>query len=838
MSIIELTSEQARRRCDPQQFSFETTAELPFEDNILGQPRALRALDFGLNIDAPGYNVFVVGANGTGRLTAIRQVVENAAKELPAPSDWVYVHNFNNPRAPIALKMKAGAATKMRDAMERNIAQAQINLPSAFETDEYDAARDEILSALRDAQDTRLSEVNDKAMKRGFVLTRTASGLAIAPQEGSPPPNEPNALRELNDALDDAMRAIRETEKTARGELEKLDAIVASAIIAPMMDEIADVADELVESEDRPALEAHLLNTRNDLIKNVAIFKLSDEPQDPMQLALFLNRYRVNVFVDNCETCGAPVVFEDTPTYFNLLGRVDRTLTISNNPIMAAQSVDHMMLRPGAMHRANGGFLVLAARELLDYDSAYGGLKRSLQMRSIKIQDPDGQQVLSAPTLEPQPIPLQVKVVLFGDALAYWRTLTRDEEMAWLFKVKAEFVTEMERSRSNESSYATFIRQLGEEEKLAPFDRSGVAAMVEFGSRYEDDQDKLSTKFGEVADLAREASFYAKRAKRNVATAEDVRTALSERRMRLDWVEKWWHEHITSGSYTIQLSGDVVGQVNGISVHSTEQEFATPTRISARSYVMRGGITDIDRGVGYTDNSHNKGIALIDSYLSALYSTESVLSVSANVTFEESHGSHSGDSASCAILIAMLSAVTNEPAPQSVGITGTLDQFGNVRLIGGTNTKVEGFFEVCKLNGLNGLQGVILPKANMRDLMLREDIVDAVREGTFHIVAVEHVDDLIELMFGMSAGKRGEDGKFPAGTFHALVEAALKEINDKLDGKRKGDKEEKRDEEKKPEPEKPPEPEPEPPKPDPEPPPAPPSPEPDPPDPQIDPTSD
>lgn len=838
MAITKLSAEQVRRVCDPQSLNFETTAELPYADEILGQPRAERALDFGININAEGYNVFVVGPNGTGRMSSILRTVRASAGGMAEASDFVYVHNFANARAPIALRLKPGAAVKLRDLLESLIEQAGGNLPQAFETDQYDEATDAITNELQNRHEAAMTALQAEAQALGLSLARTATGLDVIPAVPDAPITAELAAarRTISDKLDDALRHVREAEKRSRAQLEALDAHVAESVVGVLVQDVLALESELVEPAGREALRAHLGALKRDLVSNVGYFKPREEAHDPTQLMLFLNRYRVNVFVDNCATdangqaCGAPVIVEENPTYYNLIGRIDRTLTISNNPVMAANSVDHMMLRPGALHRANGGYLVLSARELLDAEHAFSALKRALKRGVVRIEEPNEGYLIGAPTLEPQPIPLHVKVVLHGNGGTYWESNSRDEAFRDLFKVKAEFVGQMERTLENEQSYGRFLRARAAEEGLPTFDRGAVAWLVEYGSRMADDQRKLSTRFGYLADVAREGAFWARRNGRITVTRDDLRQAIDERRTRLNRYEDDTREYMLRGGYYIETDGEEVGQINGMSVIDLgEYEFGKPARITARSFVTRGGINDVDRAVNYTDASHNKGIALIDSFLSGIFATEQPMSLSANVTFEQSLSHHEGDSASCAILLAMLSAISSHPIPQSLAVTGTLDQFGFVRPIGGANTKIEGFFDVCAARGLTGLQGAVVPKANVDDLMLREDVVAAVRDGRFHLYSATHVDDLIELFFGMPPGRRLDDAKFPPGTFFAVVDAALREINEKMDGRRRGKDDEKRDEDKKPEPEKvPPSPEPPPGNP-PEPEPGPPEPPPDPP---------
>jgi lon-related putative ATP-dependent protease len=788
MPIVELTADQVLRRCDTSGWSFQTTAELEPASEIVGQGRAMRALEFSVTIEADGYNVFVIGPNGTGRMSAILREVKRAAADKPAAHDWVYVHNFSDARAPIALRLLPGAAPKLRDALDALIEQVRDKLPAAFESDVYDDEVDALKSVLDGAQERELNAVQAQAAQSRLTLVRTASGLEIAAQDAEAPltAEQIAARKEIENVLDDALRRVREVEREARAELAALDANVAESVVGVLVRDVLGVETELVDSENRDALRGYLSAVKQDLVKSIRVFKPREEPQDPGAIEQFFNRFRVNVFVTHSDAAltSAPVIVEDNPGYFALVGRIDRTFTIANNAVVAANTVDHMMLRPGALHRANGGYLVVNAREMLEQEGGIEALKRCLRRKAIRYDEFES-PMIGAPSLEPQAIPLDVKVVVYGNAGTYWAAAARDEVFRELFKVKAEFVGTIPRTPDNELAYARFVAARACEEDLPHFERDAVAWLVEYGGRSIDDQQKLSAKFGELADVAREAAYWARRNGHKTVTREDMRQAWRENRFRINRYEDDYKEYMLSGAYHVATSGEMVGQINGMSVLDLgEYDFGKPARITARSYVMRGGINDVDRGVNYTDQSHNKGIAIIDSYLSGIYSTEQPLSVSANVTFEQSLNAHEGDSASCAILIAMLSAVSGLPIPQSLAITGTLDQFGFVRPIGGVNTKIEGFFDMCAARGLDGLHGVVIPVDNAGDLMLREDVAEAVRAGKFHVYSATHVDDLIELYFGMPPGHRGEDGRFNPGTLHAYVDAALRDVNEKLDGRR------------------------------------------------------
>lgn len=787
--IDKLTAQQVRRRCDPADLPFATTSDLPPADAVLGQERAVRALDFGLRIAAPGYHVFAVGPNGVGRRTAIERAAAAVVSDRPQAPDWAYVHNFADARAPIALALRSGSARRLRDELEQLIADASERLRAAFEADEYDEARDAIQRRRVELDDARFSQIAANIQPYGLHIVRTATGLDIAQSDPSASLTDAaraawNASREQ---LDDALRAARRAAKEVKSALDALDGEVARSVVRLLVDDVRAAAPELCTSHQRPALDAWLDALQNDLVAHHAVFLAADDQTTPTENALFLNRYRVNVFVDHARSSpGAPLIFEDNPTLRTLIGRIERTVTLSNQAPVVSGAADHMMLRPGALHRANGGILVLDARALLDAGDALPALLRCLRRASIRIDEPGDAQFLGQPTLEPQPIPLDVKIVLDGSGAAFWECGASTEGFSQQFKVKAEFVTQMQRTASNELAYGAFLAGLSLAEGLAPFDRAAVAWLVEHGSRMVDDQEKLSTRFSVLADVAREASYWARTAGRGVVTRDDVRNAHAERRARVARYEDDTREFILRGVYHVATSGEEVGQVNGLSVINLgDHEFGKPARITARSYVTRGGINDVDRSVAYTDPSHNKGIALIDSYLTGVYSAEQSLTIAANVTFEQSLTHHEGDSASCAILLTLLSAVSNQPIPQSLAVSGTLDQFGAVRPVGAVTTKVEGFYDLCAARGLDGLHGVVLPRSNAVDLMLREEIVEAIEQGRFHVFTVEHVDDLIELFFGMPAGQREANGQFTEGSVHALVESALRAINDKLDGRRR-----------------------------------------------------
>jgi predicted ATP-dependent protease len=693
--------------------------------------------------------------------------------------------------------LEQGKARVLAAALDETVAQVQTQLPRAFESEAYETAHDTISKNLQQFVEGVQTQLQAAAKAQRCVLVRTPAGLNIAPALRGKPMGQKafaalpkkaqntfnNAVAKLKDLVDEAARALRDAERQAAARLAELDKQVAVAVVQPLINEVI----QHFAGESAGTLD-YLNALQADMIANVGVFK----PQAETPSANWLNRYRVNVFVDNTcrqsvadDKCGAPVIVEDHPTYHNLLGKIEQNATASG-----MVQTDHMMLRPGALHRANGGFLVMRASDVYEQPYTWHSLKRALLRREIRIEDPNA--AMPAPSLAPLPVPLRVKVILSGESGDYW-TGYQDEDFRALFKVKAEFNWQMERDAANERSYALFLRARSQEEGLLPFHKTAVAKLVELGAARVDNQRKLSTNFGFLADVAREASFWARRNGRAVVGGDDIKNAIDERRYRNSQREEYLRDQILRGKDVIVSTGNMVGQVNGLWVSEYgDVEYGGVFRITARSFVGRGGINDIERGVNYTDSTHNKGMAIIDSYLTSLYSVEQSLQITANTAFEQSYTHTSGDSASVALLCAMLSAVGNLPITQAKAMTGTLDQFGNVMPIGGVNAKIEGWFDLLKARGeiwgeIDGAHGVVIPSKNIEDLMLREDIVEAVGAGTFTVQAVDHVSEAIEIMLALPAGERGADGKFPAGTVHAKVEAALKEINEKLDGKRKSD---------------------------------------------------
>lgn len=795
----ELTPDQLRRICDPDRFSFETTADLPVVSEIIGQPRATRAIEFGLEMEGPGYNIFVLGPGGTGRTTAIQRFLAERAIREPTPDDWIYVHNFRDPRRPRAIRLPPGIGARFRDDMAALVRELRQAIPRAFEGEAYRADRGRIQQELQAAQEELLKGLDAQAQARGFAVLRTASGLALVPaKDGRPIPPEALAQlpaeqqerlrtvqRELSALAEETLRRLQEQERATHQALQRLDQEVAAFVVGHAVEELK------AQYADYPEVGEYLDEVREDVVARVEEFKAQEDEVPPSEagppLVSPFRRYLVNLLVDNSAQQGAPVVVEPNPTYGNLIGRIEHEIR------MGAAITDFMMLKAGALHRANGGYLVLRARDVLADPVAWNALKRVLTEGLVRLEE-RGNQLLSTVTLDPEPIPLDIKVVLVDSPAIYYYLYAADEDFRELFKVRADFSADMDRTPDNEHLYALFIRARCEEEGLRPFDRTGVARVVEYGSRLAEDQNRLSIRFGEITDLLREADYWAATAGRDVVTGEDVERAIEEQTYRANRVEEELRRAVAEGMVLIATDGTALGQVNGLALNAVAgYVFGRPIRITARTYVGRSGVVDIQREVKLSGPTHGKGVLTLAAYLGGQYAVDRPLTLSASLSFEQTYDEVRGDSASLAELYALISSLAQLPVRQGIAVTGSVDQHGRVQPVGGVTRKIEGFFDACSRGGLTGEQGVIIPAANRRNLMLRQEVVQAVAEGKFHIYPIETVDEGLEVLTGVPAGERDEEGRFPEGSVHARVLDRLEEFARRLERRERREKESEED---------------------------------------------
>jgi lon-related putative ATP-dependent protease len=776
--------------CPPESLPFESSNDLEALEEIVAQDRAVQAITFGVGIRSAGFNLFALGPPGTGKATAVRRFLSREATKLPTPPDWCYVNNFADPHKPKAIRLQPGRARVFRDDCERLVAEVKTGIPKAFETEAYEQQKNAITQAAEKEQAKELEGLKERVEAKGFGLAKTPSGMAAVPiLRGKP--LDPETLRTLDEAareefrtrheavsndLASTLRRVREIEKESKTRLEALDREVASSVVGHLIDEIRE------NYTDTPEILAHFDAMREDVIEHADLFRRAAGGQaGPMEVLAMaqlgrdpFDRYRVNVLVEHADREGAPVVLEPHPTCGNLLGRIE------HQAHMGALFTDFTMVKAGALHRANGGFLVIEALELLKQYFSWDPLKRTLKNKRIKIEEPGEQfRMISTVTLEPEPIPLEVKVILLGSPWLYYLLYGYDPEFAELFKVKVDFGYHVGRTPENILAFARILATACREEGLRPFDRSGVAKLVEHSSRMVEDQQRLSTSFGEILDVAREASFWAERAGHDQVTGADVTAAVQARIFRSNRIEELLQDLILEGTLLIDTQGSVVGQVNGIAVIPLgDYWFGKPSRITARTFLGRGGIVDIEREAKTGGRIHSKGVLILSGYLGGRYAGRTPLSVSASLAFEQIYEEVEGDSASSAELYAILSSLSGLPIRQALAVTGSVNQHGEVQAIGGVNAKIEGFFDVCKARGLTGDQGVLIPASNARHLMLREEIVEGVRQGQFHIYPVRSIDEGISLLTGVPAGEAAPDGAYPEGSVNFLVQRRLKELAD------------------------------------------------------------
>ncbi|MGC9359361.1 MAG: Lon protease family protein [Anaerolineae bacterium] len=783
--------EQLRKSIDASRFAWKSTEELDPLETIIGQDRAVGAIGFGVDIDSEGYNIFAVGPPGSGRTTAVRQFLTRRAAERPQPDEWCYVHNFQDPRRPSALSLAPGRAAMLRDGMEEVIEQLEQEIPRTFEGEFYEQRRREILLDFQERQQELLHQLEQYLNERNFALIRGQMGLAIAPvvdgqvlsaeEYEQLDPEQKRVFEshrpQLQEQYDRTMRETRELDRERRRSIENLKTEMAGFVADQVMEEIMDTF------SDNSGVTEYLKAVRDDIVQHADEFMLGEE-QDPQAILMqrmgtipsTRTRYTVNVLASDCEGGCAPIVIEDNPTYHNLIGRIEHRTQFG------AMFTDFTQIRAGALHRANGGYLVAEAKNVLSNPLSWDALKRALRNRRIKIEEMSQfYGLLATVTLEPEPIPLDIKVVLIGDERLYQLLYALDEDFRELFKVKAEFALRADFDDGLADSYARFIGDLCRRESLPAFDALAAARVIEEASRYAEDQEKVTVRMAQVADLIREAAYWAREADHDAVGAEDVRKAIDEWITRQEAAAERYRESIAEGSIFIDTQGEVVGQINGLSIIQTGNfSFGIPSRVTARTFMGRSGIASIDREVKMSGPIHDKGQLILSSYLASHFAQDQALTLSASLTFEQLYSGVEGDSASSTELYALLSSLADVPIKQNLAVTGSVNQLGQVQPIGGVNAKIEGFYDVCREMGLTGEQGVLIPRANLRNLMLREDVVQAVREGKFHIHAVSRVEEGIELLTGVPAGERDENGEYPEGTIYAKVRAKLQEYAAKL----------------------------------------------------------
>lgn len=785
----ELPLDKLYSKCDPTSLSWNNSAEAPELETIIGQERAVRALRFGLDIANKGFNVYVAGHPGTGRTTAIERYLNEFAVKKPVPSDWCYVNNFVDPNQPNALRLPPGKALTFQGDMARTVEAAIADLRAAFDSEEYTSHRDDLINQVNVQKQDIFNRLGERVQEEGFVLQPTPMGLLTIPTRAGRPISEQEFLHlsedekhEINEkqqrlktTLENATREAKSLDKELREKISKLDVEVARYAIQQHFDDLKDKYEDLEE------IPEHIDQVREDILENVEDFTKDDESQAQLPFdrgkarKALIRKYAVNVLVDNSHLEGAPVVLEMNPTHSNLIGRVE------HEAVFGALITDFTLIRPGCLHQANGGFLVLQIEDVLRNPFAWETLKRAVANEEIVTEDMGERIGFQTKSLHPEPIPLDIKVVLIGRPDLYQLLLHFDMNFNELFKVKADFDTKMAKTDEHIREYLSFVGNLCNDEELKHLDQHALARIIEHAMRMADDQEKLSCLFGEMADVIREASYYASQDEEGYVHDSHVEQAIEERFYRSSMIRDRIQEGIRRSQIKIDVSGEKIGQVNGLSVISLGNiSFAQPNRITASVSVGKEGVINIEREAELSGPIHTKGVLILQGYLAEKFAQDKPLSLSARLVFEQSYSGVEGDSASSTELYALLSALAKLPIRQGIAVTGSVNQKGEVQVIGGVNEKVEGFFEVCRSLGLTGEQGVIIPAGNAPNLMLKQPVLEAVEDGKFHIWAVDIVDEGIEILTGVRAGVTRDEGGYEADSVNARVDARLATLAERM----------------------------------------------------------
>ena len=782
----ELRPSELKNRCSPEIFAREADTVYSDSDGIIGQERAVRSVKFGLEVSSPGYNIFMSGAPGTGKSTFARAAMQQKAENLKTPRDWCYLYNFSEPNAPWALSLPAGRGSVFKADMEEFVEDARTAIVNEFEGGDFEKRRTGIIEQFQRKTTEALQEIEDRVREQGFALQKGTGGFASIPlnEEGKPMSNDEfqsldtEKRREIEDKGTDvqyeirkAVRQVRQLEKEVKASIRDLEKTMGSFAIKPLVEQMqekyCDFSDDVCK---------YLDDVHDDIVEHLDQFKGDDSEGEvsvvPRKRTSSFARYQVNLLVNNAETTGAPVVEETNPTYYNLLGKIEYESS------MGTLVTDHTLIQAGALHRANGGFILLRAEDVLVNALSWEALKRSLKNTNVRVEN-IGEQYRMVPTtaIRPEPIPLDVKIVMIGSPLLYYLLSTYDEDFRKHFKIKADFDIRMDRTDEYLQQYGSFVRTVCKRDNLLPFDPAAIARIVDYSSRLTEDQTKLSARFNEVVAIVYESDAWARSEDSDLVLDEHVNQAVKEKIYRSNLVEDHIREAIDRGKIMVDTEGEIVGQINGLSVLNLgDYSFGHPSRITANVYLGDEGVVNVERQVKMSGSSHSKGVFILASYLASLFAHDKPLSLSASIVFEQLYGGIDGDSASTAELYAILSSLADVPLPQSIAITGSISQKGQVQPIGGVNQKIEGFYYACKAKGLTGDQGVLIPETNTDNLMLNDEVVAAVEEGKFHVWAVQDVREAIEHLTGMPAGERGDDGQYPPDTVFGRADRRLQEM--------------------------------------------------------------
>ncbi len=810
---FEITADKLTWNCDLSFLPFTCTSEMTPLEDFIGQDRAIRAIEFGLGVNKPGFNIFVTGLTGTGKTSIIKAFLkketrERAAQEAggPSPEDWCYVYNFNDPDRPQVVKFPRGRGKVLKADMEQLVQDVQREAKKTFESDDFAHQRQALIEDLQKRQQQMMEALMQEALTHNLTLRMTPSGIVLIPVKDGKPMQEADYIAlpqeekkrfeekrgEIEKKVEDALRDGKKLEREISEKLESMEKEATDFLARAPLAELKE------KYRDYPKLLTYLEDVRGHILKNLQRFKVPDTSASSAALALpamqfgesptdpFLP-YRVNVFVDNSDTQGPPIIVETNPSYHNLFGVIEK------KPIVGGYVTDFTLIKAGSISRANGGYLVLYDRDVLANAGVWEALQRVIKNRELRIEEPATFFGFVPPQgLRPEPIPTDTKIIMIGDPYLYRTLATVDPDFRETFKVKADFNFEVDRSQENITAFACFISDYCTREGLRHFDAAGVARVIEYCARLVEDQHKLSTRFSDIVDLLIESEYWARKENSDLVGSAHVERAIAEKNFRLNLIEKRLQELIAEGTILVDVDGAAVGQINGLAVYQMgDFSFGKPSRITAKTFVGRGGIINIERESKLSGKTHDKGVLILSGYLGSKYAQNHALSLSSSICFEQSYDGVDGDSASSTELYALLSSLAEVPIKQGIAVTGSVNQNGEIQAIGGINFKIEGHFDVCRIKGLTGEQGVLMPAANLRNLMLRPDVIAAVREGKFHIYAASTIDEGIEVLTGVEAGVRQDDGGYPAESINGKVERKLlyyveqqRRMNAQLDGER------------------------------------------------------
>lgn len=794
----ELSYQDLKMTCDDKLFHFETTEELQPITTGIGQDRGIKALEFGININVKGYNLYLEGPSGVGKTMYTKNYLDEISKKQKTPSDWCYIYNFSNPNEPIAVSLPAGQGKEFKESMDGFIKEFKKDIRKTFNAEDFEKEKTLIKQEFETKRSELLDKLNKQTMAHGFQVKVAQNGLYMMPVLDGKiiEEDEYNKLDDkVKEQFEEKSIIVQEQIMQVIGQIKEIER-QSDKKISEWQSNIAlltvNVHINFLKSKFKrnKKITKFLNDVKQDVLNNVSYFleEEQNQPQQQMQQPQVMKKpdpslnYRVNLFIDNSEKTGAPVIMDSNYSYTNLFG------SLEYENVYGALRTDHTMLKPGLLHQANGGYIIFQAKDLLSNGLCYETLKKALRIKEINIDSPVEQRSsMVLISLKPEPIPLDLKVILIGNSQIYHSLLEVDSDFRKLFKVKVEFEDDAPITEENVNKLARFIHSFCEQENLPHLDKSAMARIIEYTSRLAGDNKKLSTRFNDISQVVAEAGTWAHLAKSKIVTKEFVDKALAERIDRVKKYDARYIEMIKNNSLLIDTSGSKIGEINGLTIMKIgDYSFGKPAKITVNTYTGRNGIINIEREVELSGSTHSKGVLILAGYLGQLFAQDIPLCLTASICFEQLYNGVDGDSASSTELYGLLSSLSEIPINQSIAVTGSVNQKGQIQPIGGVNEKIEGFFQICKMRGLDGSHGVMIPVQNVDNLQLSDDVIDAVKNGLFHIYSVSTIDEGIEVLTGVPAGKRDKNGKFPSGTVNYLAYEKLKkyaEVNSKENNK-------------------------------------------------------